>query len=292
MLRNVTVVGAAGRMGRWLCRFLSSEGFNVLANDVDVGGLAELKRLNPNVELCSLEVCAARSEVIIISVPINSFEHVVRELRPHVREHHLIVDVCSVKKLPVDIMHKFLDRGIKLGTHPLFGPGSAVSMSGRKVVLTPITNEEFSIASQIVDWVEGRGGYGIIMSPVEHDELMSVIMGIPHAVGLILAKYLSDFDVSMLEFMSTPTYNFMFKYSTAILSGNLDLYVSIQKYLGVGRELRRLVEVVNNFVNGVEERPEVVLNELKALYSKIVSKGIDVKESYNYMYRLYEESLR
>lgn len=288
MLKNVAVIGAAGRMGRWLCRFLSSEGFNVLANDIDLTGLSDLRSLNPNIELCSLAKCVLMSEVVILSVPINSFESVVKELKPYVRDDHLIIDICSVKKMPVEIMHKFLDKGIKLGTHPLFGPGSP-SIKKKKVVLTPTTNEELSISSQIVEWLEERGSYSIIMDPAEHDRVMSTIMGVSHATGLILAKYLNNFDLNTLELLSTPTYNFMVKYSTAILSGNLDLYIQLQKYLEVDEELKKLVKIINDFINGVEENPNKILEEFIGIYNEFTNKGVDVRRSYNYMYKLYEE---
>lgn len=287
-MKNVAVIGAAGRMGRWLCKFLSNEGFNILANDIDPIGLADLRSLNPNIKPCSLAKCVLRSEVVILSVPINSFESVVKELKPYVRDDHLIIDICSIKKLPVEIMHRFLDKGIKLGTHPLFGPGSH-SIEKKKIVLTPITNEELTISSQIVEWLEEKGGYGIIMDPAEHDKIMSTIMGVSHAMGLILVKYLSNFDLNILELLGTPTYNFMVKYSTAILSGNLDLYIQLQKYLKVGEELKKLIKIIDDFIKGVEGNPSKVLEEFIEVYKELTNRGVDIRRSYDYMYKLYEE---
>ncbi len=290
MWRNVAILGAAGRMGRWLCRFLSNEGFNVSAYDINVEKLSEVRDSNPKIKLCSLEKCVTSSDVVVISVPINSFESVIKELKPYVRSEHLIIDICSVKGYPVEVMHKLLEKGIKLGTHPLFGPGSS-SISKKKVVMTPINGDEINISYEIARWLEEREGLGIVMDPVEHDRLMSVIMGVSHAVGLVLSTYLSDLDLNTMKLLSTPTYNFMLKYSTAILSGNFDLYLSIQKHLRVGEELRKLIKIINDFIDGVERDPDKVLNELLSTYSKIVSKGLDVRKSYEEMYGLYEKSL-
>lgn len=288
MWRNVAVIGAAGKMGKWLCRFLLNEGFNVFANDLRIDELTKLKNSIPNINICSLEKCVTNSETVIISVPIDSFKSVIRELKPYVRDDQLVIDVCSVKKFPVTVMHSELKKGIKLGTHPLFGPGTK-SINKKKVVLTPINEEEVNLASEIIKWLGERGCYGILLDPSEHDSLMTVMMGIPHAVGLILSKYLSGLDLNTLEFLNTPTYNFMMRYSTAILGGNLDLYISIQRHLEVSNELKKLSNMINDFASEVANEPEKALQEFLNIRRKVVNNGLSVSKSYELMYKLFEE---
>ncbi|MEM2158306.1 MAG: prephenate dehydrogenase/arogenate dehydrogenase family protein [Sulfolobales archaeon] len=288
-MRNIAVIGAAGKMGKWLCKFLSKEGFNVFAYDINRDKLSELRSLNPNITVCDLSKCTTYAEAIIVAVPIDSFEQVIKELKPNLRDDHLIIDICSVKRLPVEIMHRELEKGIKLGTHPLFGPRTK-SINGKKVVLTPINSDEIRISNQIIEWLNERGSYGILLDPAEHDSLMSTIMGVSHAVGLILSKYLSGLDLKMLELLSTPTYNFMSRYATAILAGNLDLYVSIQKYLPVANELRKLSKMIDDFLCDINQNPEKVLKELLDTYKKILDKGLDISKSYEFMYKLFEDT--
>jgi len=287
MLKNVAVIGAAGRMGRWLCKLLVSEGFKVLANDVDINKLLELKDLIRGVEIHDLEGCVEGSDIILLSVPVESLEDVLKRVKPYVREDHIVIDICSIKKLPVDLMHKYLSRGVRLGSHPLFGPG-ALSLKGKKVVLTPTSNEEFRTSLDIIKWLEERGALGIVMDPLEHDLLMSKIMGISQAIGILVSMYLSDNDLNTFEILSTPTYNLMTTYATAILAGNLNLYISLQKYLGVEKELSRFKLLIEDFITAIKEDPNIT-NKLLRIREEFLKAGIDISKSYEIMYKVYED---
>lgn len=286
MLKNVAVIGAAGRMGRWLCKLLVSEGFKVLANDIDINKLLELKDLIREVEIHNLERCVRESDIILLSVPVESLEDVLKGVKPYVREDHIVIDICSIKKLPVDLMHKYLSRGVRLGSHPLFGPG-ALSLKGKKVVLTPTSNEEFRTSLEIIKWLEERGALGIVMDPLEHDLLMSKIMGISQAIGILVSMYLSDNDLKTFEILSTPTYNLMTTYATAILAGNLNLYISLQKYLGVEKELSRFKLLIEDFITAIKEDPNIT-NKLLRIREEFLKAGIDISKSYEVMYKVYE----
>jgi prephenate dehydrogenase len=288
MLRSVAVIGAAGRMGRWLCNLLVSEGFKVLANDVDISRLLELKEFIQGVEVHSLERCVRESDIVLLSVPIEALEDVLKGVKPYVKEDHIVIDICSIKKLPVDLMHKYLSRGVKLGSHPLFGPGTR-SLKGKKVVLTPTSNEEFRTSLEIIKWLEERGALGIVMDPLEHDLLMTKVMGISQAIGILISMYLSSNDLSSFEVLSTPTYNLMKTYATAILAGNLNLYITLQKYLGVEEELSRFKLLIDEFITAVKEDPNIT-NKLLRIREEFIKAGVNISKSYEIMYRIYESS--
>jgi len=238
------------------------------------------------VEIHNLERCVEGSDIILLSVPVESLEDVLKGVKPYVREDHIVIDICSIKKLPVDLMHKYLSRGVRLGSHPLFGPG-ALSLKGKKVVLTPTSNEEFRTSLEIIKWLEERGALGIVMDPLEHDLLMSKIMGISQAIGILVSMYLSDNDLKTFEILSTPTYNLMTTYATAILAGNLNLYISLQKYLGVEKELSRFKLLIEDFITAIKEDPNIT-NKLLRIREEFLKAGIDISKSYEVMYKVYE----
>lgn len=284
-LSNVAIIGAAGRMGRWLCRFLSSEGFTILANDIDDKGLSRLKVQVPDINICGLRECVVNSDLVIISVPIDSIEFVVRGISNYVRDDHLVIDICSIKELPVNIMHKYL-RCNKLGTHPLFGPGIK-SLKGKAVILTPVTNEELNLSLEIVNWLESRGAYGVLMSPADHDELVRLLIGIPHIVGILLARFLSKYDLSTFKVVKTPTFNFMLNYALAIVSGNLELSVNIHKYLNTADDLKKLVEMANDLPREISQRASDLIKELQEISAKFFKEGVVAGNPYDAMYSLF-----
>lgn len=288
-IRSVAVVGAAGRMGRWLCRLLVSEGINVLANDVSIDGLVKLKELIPEVRVCSLDRCVNESEAVVISVPIDVFEDTVKELSRYVRENHVVFDICSVKAVPTRLMRKYL-KCLKLGTHPLFGPGTK-SLANKVVALTPTSKEELNLALEVIKWLELRGAYGVVLDPIEHDKLMRLLIGIPHIIAIILLKLLSRYDLSITNLLRTPTFNFMLNYVSAIVAGNLEFSVNIHKHLNTIEELEELINITHEISKKMVKNPQELVNELLTISKKFSGTGVDINQAYKLMYLIFDENV-
>ena len=71
--------------------------------------------------------------MVIVSVPIQATEAVIREVGPHVRKDGLLMDVTSVKQMPLDVMLASTEASV-VGTHPMFGPG-VHTFQGQRVVV-------------------------------------------------------------------------------------------------------------------------------------------------------------
>ena len=97
------------------------------------------------------------------------------------------MDICSIKEYPVDVMHQYLKDALVLGTHPVFGPGSN-GVAHKAYVLTPTNPEEEAYAEEFKQWLEKEEAHVFVMTPQKHDELMSIILGFSHFVGLQSAK--------------------------------------------------------------------------------------------------------
>ncbi|MCH7801347.1 MAG: prephenate dehydrogenase/arogenate dehydrogenase family protein [Chloroflexi bacterium] len=79
------------------------------------------------------EQAAKAADVVVISVPIEVTEEVVRQVGPHVRDGALLMDVTSIKAGPLEAMLESTAASV-VGTHPLFGP-SVHSLQGQRIVL-------------------------------------------------------------------------------------------------------------------------------------------------------------
>jgi prephenate dehydrogenase len=172
-----------GRFGKLMAKYLAAD-YRVrvhdpAAADADVASLGA--------EPVSLE-SAARSEVVVLAVPISSLRLVLDQVRPHLTSESLVVDVCSVKEQPVGLMQEFLPPGVAiLGTHPMFGPDSAAeSLDGRKIVLCPvrIAPQRFAAVRRYLD---AKGLVVIETSPAEHDRQIAVSLALTHFIGRSLA---------------------------------------------------------------------------------------------------------
>ncbi|MCD6278215.1 MAG: prephenate dehydrogenase/arogenate dehydrogenase family protein [Desulfurococcales archaeon] len=269
------MLGAAGRIGTWLVKLLLSEGFYVIASDVNGEGLRKLRMRFPRVVTTrSNREAVAGARIVLLAVPIENFEEVVKEVKPCITSEHLVIDVCSVKEEPVRIMHEYLREGVKLGAHPLFGPGARM-LVGKKVVLTPTTAEERDVALRIGAWLRSRGARAILMSPREHDEYMRVALGLTHFIGVLLVSELSQYNVGGLKEVSGPSLNVLLTFASSLLDGNLELTVMLQRYLNVREVAESFMKKGSELLRKIEEEPQAVVRELIEIRDRLSKSGID-----------------
>lgn len=187
---TITVIGGAGRMGALLVRLFSDLGHRVLVVDLDT-------------ELSAIDA-AAESDVVIVSVPIDETEQVIRSVGPHVRPNGLLMDVTSLKTAPVAAMLESTQASV-VGTHPMFGPG-VHTLQGQRVVLCRARGDEWG------DWVarmlSARGLTVTETTPQAHDRAMAVVQVLTHVqtqvFGLALAR--SGIPLSETLPFTSPAY--------------------------------------------------------------------------------------
>jgi prephenate dehydrogenase len=138
------------------------------------------------VERVALEELAS-CDTIFLCVAISAMEPAARELAPYLGSANTVVDTCSVKVHPAEVMRRELpeETGI-LATHPMFGPDSAgQGVAGLPLIYWPERLDEERTAFW-VDWFDELGLRTIRMSPDEHDHEAAYTQGITHFIGRVL----------------------------------------------------------------------------------------------------------
>jgi len=218
-------------MGRWFAREMKKEGLNVVIAARDHERLSKTARELGVAFASDNKEAIKDADVIFISVPIDSFEEVVKEISPLVNPRQIVVDFTSVKVMPVRVMHQYVKSGLVLGMHPVFGPG-AVSFSGHNFVLTPVDEKEGALAEKVKDWLESRGANVSIMTPEEHDEMMSVVLGLAHFIAIVAADTLAGTgQLKELKAIGGITYRALLTLIESVISENPELYAAIQMAL-------------------------------------------------------------
>jgi prephenate dehydrogenase len=171
-------------MGRWFTRLFKSEGYSVVVSSRN-RSKAEALGAEFGVEVADNYVEAAEgADWILVCASLDGLEPVLKKIGSHIQAGQTVMDISSVKEAPVQLLHKYVEDGVTLGTHPVFGPG-AKSLEGQNFVLTPVEEEEKRFAAEFRGWLEKRGTKVTVMEPRKHDELMSLVLGFPHFVGLV-----------------------------------------------------------------------------------------------------------
>ncbi len=179
-MNSVGIIGF-GRFGKVLANILQ-KGFSIKAYDLNPIGAF------PGVEFTNL-ASILKEKVIFIAVPIRHFELVVKEISPLLPAGTTIIDVCSVKKHPAEIMDKNLPENVGIiATHPMFGPDSFISNNRLKMMMnnTRDTHDQFNFWRQ---FFTDQGIQVMEMSPDQHDRMAAQTQGVTHFLGRMLKEY-------------------------------------------------------------------------------------------------------
>lgn len=167
-----------GAFGRLAARHLSAW-FEILAYDPQGQG-------DHQAVMAELEAVAA-CPIVILSVPVGIIEQTIADISPHLMPGALVIDVGSVKVRPARAMAQGLPAGIRsVGTHPLFGPQSAVDgLRGLKIAVCPVS--ELSAARRVAAFCRLRLGLKVFMTtPEDHDREAATVQGLTHLIARVL----------------------------------------------------------------------------------------------------------
>ena len=286
---RVAIIGGSGKMGRWFASFLLKNGKEVIITGRNEKKLLEARQ-QLGVEVTTSIEAVKNADVVLISVPIDSFEEVVKQLKPHLHSRQVIIDITSIKVFPVQIMHKHIRTGLVLGTHPMFGPG-ARDVVKQNFVLTPTNKEETDLAQKIKQYLEARGARVTLMSPHEHDEMMAVILGLSHFVAIVTADTLLNFNkLNQMEAIGGSTFKLLLTLAKGVISEDPEFYASLQMNLPKMTEMEELFQrsakIWGDIVKN-KDRQEFV-KRMNALKDGLEKSDPDFRKAYKNMYRLLQ----
>jgi prephenate dehydrogenase len=287
---KVAVIGA-GKMGVWFAKFFLSKDYDVILADRKKEKLAKQKDLL--VDLTTNFVEAVQdADQIFLCVSINALEEVVKAISPVIREGQVVMDICSIKEVPVKTMHQYLKAATVLGTHPVFGPGSN-GVKHKAYVLTPTNAKEQEFAEKFKHWLEQEEAHVFIMTPKKHDELMSVVLGLPHFLGLVACEtLLEQKNLPETKKVAGTTYRMLFTLAEATALETPDLYAAVQT------SLPELGKIEDTFMAKAQELLALIKNKdtkaiverMEQLKKKLKETDGDFADSYDVMYKMLEST--
>ncbi len=176
---TVGIIGSKGRMGAWLLRHLAQKGINVKGKDkCATDELADF---------------AGSCDVIILAVPVTSFDEVTRVIGTKLTQNSLLIDIASLKEGPVEQMLKNTGCEV-IGAHPMFGP-SAQSFKNQICYICPARTDSW--LPRIEGFLTKLGARICIMSPQDHDRLMATVQTLRHIIMTSMGLALKQANFSI-----------------------------------------------------------------------------------------------
>ena len=181
---SALVVGGAGRMGGWMCRYLSNRGATVKVWDPKGRrtGYSNVRMLAP---------AAEASDTVVVASPLGASAQdlkMVLDAGPT----GLVFDVCSVKSHIAGQLRQAAANGVDIASaHPMFGP-KAASPNGLNVVVCDCGSK--SAAERTRNLFRQGGAKVTYLYLEEHDRMMAYILGLSHLTALLFSGSLRSSD--------------------------------------------------------------------------------------------------
>jgi len=195
---------------------LLSKGF-----EVDVYDKKQIN--NSDVNEVSLKD-ALKNETIFIAVPIRDFESLIHEIKNDIQGNKTVIDVCSVKVFPKNVMTQNLSAEIDIiATHPLFGPDS-LKDSGSVMTMESVRDSY----GRFEFWKNYFDSQNITIEEIsaeEHDMMAARSQGLTHFVGRVI----DDFGTDQTR-IDTEGYKALHKLVNQTCNDSWELFEDIQSY--------------------------------------------------------------
>ena len=281
-------------MGRWFTRLFKDEGYSVVVSS-RTQSKAEALREEFGVEVADNFIEAVQgADWILLCASLDGLEPVLKEIGSHIRAGQVVMDIGSIKEIPVRLLHKYVENGVTLGTHPVFGPG-AKSLGRQNFVLTPVEEEEKRFAVEFRNWLEERGAEVSVLAPRRHDELMALVLGFPHFVGLVAGDALvncSDFvDAKQV---GGASYKLLLTLAGAVAAEEPVFYSNLHMSLPEMEQIEELfLEKVEEWLKLVKTKDcEGFGRKMEQVKKRLKELDPDFERYYRLMYRLLDDSSR
>jgi len=229
-LKKVVIIGGAGQMGRWFSNFFIKEGFKVVVAGRTKNKLIQLKEKLPSVQIAEDNIDAIKdADMVVISVLLKNLKTVLEQIGPYLGPEQIVIDITSVKEVPVKLMHRYIKDCVTLGTHPVFGPSATDCC--QNFVLTPTNKREREFAEDFKTWLEEKGFRVSLMSPKKHDDLMSTVLGLSHFIGLVTCDTWLDLNLKELRKVSGTSFKSLSHLVENVVYSDPEFYSELQMSL-------------------------------------------------------------
>jgi len=180
----------------------------------------------------------------MLCVKISAMEEVLEKIAKRLAPGTLVMDTCSVKVYPANLMLRLLPPEIKiLATHPMFGPDSGVGgIAGLPMVFSPLRVDENAARLWHANF-EAMGLRVIDMSPKRHDEEVAFSQGITHFIGRVLGEL--DLNPSTI---GTAAYKGLLDIVRQTCNDPWDLFVDLQRFNPHTAAMRDRLQIAINLM--------------------------------------------
>lgn len=190
---SIAIIGNNGRMGRMFTKRFHNVGLSVQGIDSSLPSQGSFQEaLAGTIQQC---------QVVMLCVPVSALERLLPVLAPLLLPHQILVDITSVKVVPMRLMERYF-QGSVVGTHPLFGP--APTPQDMRTILVQGTHASSDHCALVESLFTQIGSQVHWSSAMEHDEGVAFAQSLNFAVSAAFFSTLKH--QKNIEHFLTPSF--------------------------------------------------------------------------------------
>ena len=258
--RRVLVIGGAGRMGKWMARFLSSQEFEVEIAD-PAGPVAGYSCLG------DWKDSPLDHDIVVVAPTLRASKGILAEMATS-PPPGLIFDIGSLKTPLRSELLELAKSGAQVTSiHPMFGPDTEL-LSGRHVVFVDLGVPEATRRAK--ELFASTMAVQVDMDLESHDRVIAYVLGLSHALNIAFLTALSESgeQAERLARISSTTFDAQLALAGTVAGDNPHLYFEIQSLNDFGQDS------LDALVSAVEQVREVVRDGNESRFTELMAAGL------------------
>ena len=293
MFNTVSIIGC-GLIGSSVLRAIQNKNLakEVRIFDLSKESTAYLKKQN----ICSnistdIRQCVRDSDLVIIATPLSSYKEIILSIKDDLKKGAILTDTGSVKKEVMKIIHNINLKEINwIPSHPIAGTEESGAKAGYAkmfenrwcIISPPKDSDEQSIKTLKLLW-ESIGSKVKIMTPEEHDEILSLTSHLPHAIAYNIVRTVINVEDKLKQEVIQYSAGGLRDFTRIAASNPLmwrDIFLDNNENISIGidnfiEKLQELKKALND-KNG--DKLYQIFNSTKEIRKEIIKAGQDTSK--------------
>jgi prephenate dehydrogenase len=293
MFNNISIIGC-GLIGSSILRAIKNKNLatevKIFDHSKEVTAYLKKENICKNVSN-DIRQCVVNSDLVIIATPLSSYKEIILSIKESLKKNAILTDTGSVKKEIIKIIHNINLKDVHwIPSHPIAGTeesgpkaGHAEMFENRWCIVTPPENyDEQSIKNLKTFW-ENIGSKVKIMTPEEHDKILSLTSHLPHAIAYNIVRTVMSVEDELKQEIIQYSAGGLRDFTRIAASNPLmwrDIFLDNSE--NVSKGIDSFIEKLNELKKAVNDKNRdklyQIFNSTKEVRKEIIKAGQDTNK--------------
>lgn len=291
-MKNILIIGC-GLLGSSLLRVIQKKKISkkIFIYEKSKSNILKIKKLKlPGTIIDKLEQGVSNVDLIILCTPMSEYKNLILRMNKFISLKTIITDVGSSKLESLQIVKKFLRKGIVwISSHPIAGSevsgpeyGKHDLFQNKWCVLIREKNTKKKHLSIINKFWKKIGSKVVIMNSDKHDKIFSMTSHLPHLIAYNLIKSAQDFEKKQNYDLIKYSAGGLRDFSRIAASNEImwrDIFFNNKK--NMSRAINLFIKNLNSFKKDINSKNNKSILRKLIETKKVRSKIIKLKQDIN-----------